>query len=187
MLCASKSSCALRLQLIPVRGRKQFALTHACEPFDYNLSPQGDGNSKLLGWKYVISDYNLSPQGDGNLENRHNESPFLITTYPRKGTVTSALPCRSNRAQGLQLIPARGRKLSIYVTNGKELHCNLSLQGDGNSSSMSRLFSRYIAIYPRKGTKKHLCHWRLPAAEVLCFFLIFYFTGWKLCQPESSL
>ena len=28
-----------------------------------------------------------------------------------------------------------------------------------------------IAIYPRKGTKKHLCHWRLPAAEVLCFFL----------------
>ena len=28
-----------------------------------------------------------------------------------------------------------------------------------------------IAIYPRKGTKKHLCHWHLPAAEVLCFFL----------------
>ena len=133
----------------------------------------------------------------------------------------------------LQFIPARGRKLesigkgsgevaiAIYPHKGTEMHqlynplqgtfhCNLSPQGDGNTTSLLFLLDLKelqfipargrkrklrdvviqpirIAIYPRKGTKKHLCHWRLPVAEVLCFFLQFYFTGWKLCQPESSL
>lgn len=54
----------------------------------------------------------------------------------------------------LQFIPARGRKLALGVSHP--------------------LFSG-IAIYPREGTKKHLCHWRLPAAEVLCFFYILFY------------
>ena len=52
----------IKLQLIPVRGRKlQFTLTHACEPY-YNLSPQGDGNLlRVSSADTLYSNYNLSP------------------------------------------------------------------------------------------------------------------------------
>ena len=110
-----------------------------------------------------------------------------IATYPRKGTGTKHL-CNKRQGIALQFIPARGRKQLFDEPLVFAVHCNLSPQGDGNDGlNVGIVKNMFIAIYPRKGTKKHLCHWRLPAAEVLCFFLIFYFTGWKLCQPESSL
>ena len=87
----------------------------------------------------------------------------------------------------LQFIPARGRKHHLFDNSGDNGNCNLSPQGDGNALSKANVKPLDIATYPRKGAKKHLCYWRLPVAEVLCFFLQFYFTGWKLCQPESSL
>ena len=82
-------------QLIPVRGRKlENLLQELTEAFDFNLSPQGDGNSKVamnpLGW----TNFNLSPQGDGNL----------------------FTPSVSFAAMTFQLIPARGRKLNCLRT-----------------------------------------------------------------------
>ena len=56
----------LLLQFIPARGRKRFVLCTFCLRWDYNLSPQGDGNMGVL---CVL---------------RH----FSITIYPRKGTET---------------------------------------------------------------------------------------------------
>ena len=86
----SRSIEELEFQLIPVRGRKlENLLQELTEAFDFNLSPQGDGNSKVamnpLGW----TNFNLSPQGDGNFD----LDDFLTV------------------AVTFQLIPARGRKL----------------------------------------------------------------------------
>ena len=85
----SRSIEELEFQLIPVRGRKlENLLQELTEAFDFNLSPQGDGNSKVamnpLGW----TNFNLSPQGDGNL----------------------FTPSVSFAAMTFQLIPARGQK-----------------------------------------------------------------------------
>ena len=87
-------------------------LMHACEPFvrittyprkgtvtdchkfsgrrcaDYNLSPQGDGNEYQGCVRIAHHHYNLSPQGDGNNHSVMHSDSSLITTYPRKGTVT---------------------------------------------------------------------------------------------------
>ena len=91
----SRSIEELEFQLIPVRGRKlENLLQELTEAFDFNLSPQGDGNSKVamnpLGW----TNFNLSPQGDGNL----------------------FTPSVSFAAMTFQLIPARGRKLNCLRT-----------------------------------------------------------------------
>ena len=84
-----------------------------------------------------------------------------IAIYPHKGTET-------NHGQFTDSL----HNIAIYPRKGTETAVVFDLD-----------LVRDIAIYPRKGTKKHLCHWHLPAAEVL----IFYFTGWELRLPESSL
>ena len=53
------------LQLIPVRGRKRCQKFHFKSYLaDYNLSPQGDGNSLFCDTTHWSPHYNLSPQGD---------------------------------------------------------------------------------------------------------------------------
>ena len=77
-----------------------------------------------------------------------------IAIYPREGTKTLSGLLQQAHNVLLPFIPARGRKPEI---------------------SFGAFNRRHIAIYPREGTKKHLCHWRLPAAEVLCFFYILFY------------
>ena len=81
---------------------------------NFNLSPQGDGNSKVMFCSLgSVPDFNLSPQGDGNsfsLDNNIARTTFqlipargrkpklrlrlardlFISTYPRKGTETQS-------------------------------------------------------------------------------------------------
>ena len=72
-----------------------------------------------------------------------------VGTIPVRGRKLTTHGANAQTAT-LQFIPARGRKLHVQVKHAHLFHnYNLSPQGD----------------------KKHLCHWRLPAAEVLCFFL----------------
>lgn len=44
-----------------------------------------------------------------------------------------------------------------------------------------------ITIYPRKGTKKAPLPLAFASSGGALLFLIFYFTGWELRLPESSL
>ena len=81
----------LPLQHIPARGRKlKFTFEQLCVYNYYNISPQGDGNSRIHYFTIFASDnYNISPQGDGNKAPRLYFLRFgTITTYPRKGTET---------------------------------------------------------------------------------------------------
>ena len=100
----------------------------------------------------------------------------MITTYPRKGTETTAelinrLPnahynlspqgdgnfhaaTSRLRASILQLIPARGRKQKFIVSHGIFLHYNLSPQGDGHLRARDQTYRQSkITTYPRKGTE----------------------------------
>ena len=91
-----------------------------------------------------------------------------IAIYPRKGTETRRPKCKSRRMP-IAIYPREGTETPFPARRASWRYCNLSPQGDGHRKNSFQIFT--IAIYPRKGTKKHLCHWRLPAAEVLCFFL----------------
>ena len=76
--------------------------------------------------------YNLSPQGDGNNILLNSVLHNNITTYPRKGTVTT------DRTGAAVRLP----------------HYNLSPQGDGNHSAKCFfIIDIVITTYPRKGTE----------------------------------
>ena len=99
----------------------------------FNLSPQGDGNSKVMFCSLgSVPDFNLSPQGDGNrllmsilstnmkfqlipargrklVDGDAGEVDAVISTYPRKGTETDLFMVNPIGFI-FQLIPARGRK-----------------------------------------------------------------------------
>ena len=130
---------------------------------------------------------NISPQGG---ENRSTFKVIICSMhciYPRKGTETCGNPPKppGNRLQfipvrgrkltthganaqtaTLQFIPARGRKLHVQVKHAHLFHnCNLSPQGD----------------------KKAPLPLAFASSGGALLFLIFYFTGWELRLPESSL
>ena len=70
MLPCHRETSMIGFQLIPARGRKHDILTLLdVRLMDFNLSPQGDGNSS--GWSLRLT--------------------LLISTYPRKGTETMHL------------------------------------------------------------------------------------------------
>ena len=95
-----------------------------------------------------------------------------ITTYPRKGTVTTLVHSYFSFLDHYNLSPqGDGNITTIHPSLYSHLYYNLSPQGDGNRITKISMLFFNIATYPRKGTQKHLRHWRLPAAEVLCFFL----------------
>ena len=58
---------------------------------------------------------------------------FAVATYPREGTETESAAVHEAHP-GLQLIPARGRKLLIFAFTISGAGCNLSPRGDGNPS-----------------------------------------------------
>ena len=129
----AKNTYRKQLQFIPARGRKREFIYRKVSNYNYNLSPQGDGNGGCPEHRPLPEHYNLSPQGDGNF-----------------GAIRV-----SNKTTRLQFIPARGRKLcmrlgrilrsgiTIYPRKGTEtfvailytsftFYYNLSPQGDGN-------------------------------------------------------
>lgn len=72
--------------------------------------------------------------------------------------------------------------IHIDITN-----CNLSPQGDGNIFKSSyKLFVGYCNLSPQ-GDKKAPLPLAFASSGGALLFLIFYFTGWELRLPESSL
>lgn len=119
---------------------------------------------------------------------------FFIAIYPRKGTETRSDLLHSTFCADCNLSPQGDENLPHTGQTLKRQHCNLSPQGDDNlfvshiayflfcmrfspvrgrkhSIHVYSVQHCFIAIYPRKGTKKHLRCWQTPVAEVLCFFL----------------
>ena len=109
-----------------------------------------------------------------------------ITTYPRKGT----------------------EPVLLQHSHSSLRYYNLSPQGDGNRITKISMLFFNIATYPRKGTESQgllecseesYCNLSplgdkkapLPLAFAssggALLFPIFYFTGWELRLPESSL
>ena len=152
---------------------------------------------------------NISPQGG---ENRSTFKVIICSMhciYPRKGTETCGNPPKppGNR---LQFIPARGRKLivvlhrdcvsqiAIYPRKGTETglsarllalqwDCNLSPQGDENRSTFKVIICSMHCNLSPQGDKKAPLPLAFVSSGGALLFLIFYFTGWALRLPESSL
>ena len=103
---------SLSLQLIPARGRKPQDFSATDEGLcHYNLSPQGDGNAQPYAAYELLQRLQLIPaRGRKHPDYLARFVMTEITTYPRKGTVTSHSLMLSNHWFGLQLIPARGQK-----------------------------------------------------------------------------
>ena len=135
---------------------------------------------------------------------------FAITIYPRKGTETHWLCVTKDDRDPITIYPRKGTETFLILTKDFQVgHYNLSPQGDGNLSGNTLNQIHHITIYPRKGTETMLIlicrvsRWNynlspqgdkkapLPLAFAssggALLFLIFYFTGWELCLPESSL
>ena len=75
-----------------------------------------------------------------------------ISTYPRKGTETGRVLHRIH-STGFQLIPARGRKLYSFSFFTCIIYFNSSPQGDGNAADFLLKPNIIISTYPRKGTE----------------------------------
>ena len=153
------------LQSIPARGRKHAGYTPLARVLHCNLSPQGDGNQLSAYYSTLTVSLQLIPARGRKLVGILEQFHVI-------------------QLQLMQLIPARGRK--PRVTGVRLTITNIATYPRKGTETKS-FFLIITNFLPARGQKKHLCHWRLPAAEVLCFFLILYFTGWKLCQPESPL
>ena len=154
---------------------------------------------------------NISPQGG---ENRSTFKVIICSMhciYPRKGTETCGNPPKppGNR---LQFIPVRGRKpvrtIQLFAILAD---CNLSPRGGEDAFPLLFTFAKLaISVSPRKGTetlssfmlsilfylycnlspqgdKKAPLPLAFASSGGALLFLIFYFTGWELRLPESSL
>ena len=81
---------------------------------NYNSSPRGDGNVILAELAVQLHNYNSSPRGDGN----------------------DVDVCATPENAKLQLIPARGRKLTgLSTAHGCPANYNSSPRGDGNCAA----------------------------------------------------
>ena len=123
----------LLFQPIPARGRKpSIDVCNVVFRFDFNLSPQGDGNA-------------------ADFFNRFNMVLFqLIPARGRKLGAADLLPACIQ----FQLIPARGRKRDVLGAVSNTANFNFSPQGDGNCNrGCKQRRSCCISTYPRKGTE----------------------------------
>ncbi len=91
---------------------------------------------------------------------------FAITIYPRKGTETPTGGSR-HRSVKITIYPRKGTETQYFVTPPARAsnYYNLSPQGD----------------------KKAPLPLAFASSGGALLFLIFYFTGWELRLPESSL
>ena len=106
----------------------------------HNLSPRGDGNSRVARISSSDIKHNLSPRGDGNVLHVDKVGEFRT-----------------------QLIPARGRKQLRQMLAHETSRHNLSPRGDGNN--FVKLSDAPIAedtTYPREGMETFCQHISYP-------------------------
>ncbi len=158
---------------------------------NFNLSPQGDGNSKVMFCSLgSVPDFNLSPQGDGNsfsLDNNIARTTFqlipargrkpklrlrlardlFISTYPRKGTETIFLARNLISLVKFQLIPARGRKRDAdRIVDDRFDISTYPRKGTETARCRGRSGEHRISTYPRKNPLRR-CAPALPKGELL--------------------
>ena len=147
--------------------------------FDFNLSPQGDGNPSFAFALPEISLFQLIPARGRKLFNRYRNFELVlifqlipargqklaidcliintddISTYPRKGTETGSLPVGLHISLDFNLSPqGDGNSLRLIFTLSRA-NFNLSPQGDGNIKKMIPDFTslNYFNLSPQGGKK----------------------------------
>ena len=105
----------------------------------------------------IFLDFNLSPQGDGNSTTKWFILFFSISTYPRKGTETSVFRHSGSTQRAFQLTPARGRELNLTESLIAATHIS-TYPRKGTETDIGAFSSIQYAIstYPRKGTETSL-------------------------------
>ena len=153
------------VKLHPARGRKLCCPAgEQCLPKLQFIPARG---RKLLDGRAldVAFDCNLSPRGDGNSRAAATGSTEPNCNLPPQGDGNSF------------------RILFVFgVTN-----CNLSPQGDGNGSNSSFPQNHSHCNLSPQGDKKAPPPLAFASSGGALLFLIFYFTGWELHLPGSSL
>lgn len=131
------------------------------------LSPQGDENHSKVGSMYGLLGLQLIPVRGRKLVVRNIIiGNMRIAIYPRKGTETAGTRPNNKSHDQIAIYPRKGTEtLRYFLTSTESRHCNLSPQGD----------------------KKAPLPLAFASSGGALLFLIFYFTGWALRLPESSL
>ena len=184
--CNHNERAGNQLQLIPVRGRKPAGKIAIGDFLDNcNLSPQGDGNGKPPVFQIGVDNITIYPRKGAKTYLPPSLAYGSYSTIPVRGRKlvrpavnrcnVGTIPVRGRKltthganaqTATLQFIPARGRKLHVQVKHAHLFHnCNLSPQGD----------------------KKAPLPLAFASSGGALLFLIFYFTGWELRLPGSSL
>ena len=132
-----------------------------------NLPPQGDENHSKVGSMYGLLGLQLIPVRGRKLVVRNIIiGNMRIAIYPRKGTETAGTRPNNKSHDQIAIYPRKGTEtLRYFLTSTESRHCNLSPQGD----------------------KKAPLPLAFASSGGALLFLIFYFTGWALRLPESSL
>ncbi len=152
----------LKLQLIPARGRKPSTGNSDNSPVLLQFIPVR-GRKRCIPTTYQSHVSTIPVRGRKLVRPAVNRCN--VGTIPVRGRKLTTHGANAQTAT-LQFIPARGRKLHVQVKHAHLFHnCNLSPQGD----------------------KKAPLPLAFASSGGALLFLIFYFTGWELRLPESSL
>ncbi len=143
-------------QLIPARGRKLMRLRNCRRhTTNFNLSPQGDGNSlrNREDERAVLFQF-IPARGRKRLASIAVVDVRIISIYPRKGTETKNAVSASSDAIHFNLSSQGDGNHALMCLRSVYFYFNLSPQGDGNHGFVL-LFCGGVVIstYPRKGTE----------------------------------
>ena len=138
------------LQHIPARGRKpcpcvspQFVASG-----DYNISPQGDGNSDSLRITSAMWSLQLIPaRGRKQISSIHLVEVVGITMYPRKGTETLSYNTYSTRFARITTYPRKGTQKNTSTAG--RFRCggvSVCRKSPFTGRNVGRTFSRYIVL-----------------------------------------
>ena len=161
------SGCSFRLQFIPARGRKLVGIVELRLFKSLQFIP-------ARGWKLTSRRHGqhraklqFTPaRGRKHLAEASRYGVPLIAIYPRKGTETLFCLALLFFFYLIAIYPRKGTETSCVQRSGQcTIHYNLSPQGDKKAPlPLAFASSRGALLFP-----------------------IFYFTGWELRLPGSSL
>lgn len=157
----------LHCNLPPQGNENKFSKRSCASRSNYNLSSRGDENHSKVGSMYGLLGLQLIPVRGRKLVVRNIIiGNMRIAIYPRKGTETAGTRPNNKSHDQIAIYPRKGTEtLRYFLTSTESRHCNLSPQGD----------------------KKAPLPLAFASSGGALLFLIFYFTGWALRLPESSL